>query len=384
MRIQPFRIDIPDEAVTDLRDRLRAARWPAGIDATGWEDGASIEFIHMLADRWANHFNWREHQERLNRLPQFTAEISDHLIHFVNQPGRGTAPIPLVLTHGWPGSFAEFERIIPMLTDPGAHGADAADAFHVVVPSLPGFAFSPAPRRSGTSSRRVADLWQSLMTGLGYPRFVAQGGDIGAGVAMWLARDHPDSVAGVHLNYVPGSFRPWLGAGAPPVTAEEQAFLNRAGAFAAEEGAYAALHATKPQSLALALTDSPVGLASWIAEKFRSWSDNDGDMLRALPMDTILTGLSLYWFSNTLDASLRIYKENRLQALAFGVGDRIGVPVGVACFPRELPMPPRSWVERAATVTRWSQMPAGGHFAALEQPELLAADIRAFCRPLRG
>ncbi|MGC1301600.1 MAG: alpha/beta hydrolase, partial [Caulobacteraceae bacterium] len=282
-----------------------------------------------------------------------------------------------------PGSFAEMEHVIPLLADPAAHGGDPADAFHVVAPSLPGFGFSPAPRSPGVSSRRIAELWRSLMQGLGYPRFAAQGGDIGAGVSAWMARLFPDGVVGAHLNYIPGSYRPPLDAAAPTVTEEEQAFLDRSASWAALEGAYAFLQGTKPQTLAYALTDSPAGLAAWIVEKFRAWSDCGGEVEQVFSLDALLTDISLHWFSESIDASLRLYKENRLAPLRFEGTERVTPPLGVALFPRELPTPPRSWVERVFDVQRWTPMPRGGHFAAMEQPELLVEDVRAFFRPLR-
>ena len=384
MTVRPFAIRIPDAGLDDLHRRLAAARWPGSLDEGSWEDGASLAFVRRLADHWLHRFDWRAEEARLNRLPQVMVEVDGAEIHAVHQPGTGPAPLPLVLTHGWPGSFAEFEYLIPLLADPGAHGADPADAFHVVVPSLPGYGFSPAPARPGTGSREVAGLWRGLMAQLGYDRFGAQGGDIGAGVSMWLAQLFPEQVVGLHLNYVSASYRPPLGEGLLPITAEEQAYLDTVPAWAVDEGAYAALQGTKPQTLAFALRDSPVGLAAWISEKFRAWSDCGGDVERAVPLDTILTDVTLHWLSDGLTGSLRLYKENRVRPLVFVPGERVVPPLGVALFPRELPMPPRSWVERAFVVRRWTPMPSGGHFAALERPELMAADIRAFFRPLRN
>jgi pimeloyl-ACP methyl ester carboxylesterase len=383
MNSRPYHIHVPGEQIEDLKRRLRATRLPTTLDAAGWDDGASLAFMRRLADHWLNTFDWRAQEARLNRLPQHLARIDGLDIHFVHQVGTGPAPLPLVVTHGWPGSFIEMERIIPLLTDPAAHGGDPDDAFHVVVPSLPGFGFSAPPAAPGISPQRIAGMWVELMTGLGYERFAAQGGDIGAGVSMWMARRSPARVIGAHLNFIPSRYRPPLGAGLPPVTAEEQAFLDSAAAWSAAEGAYAALHSTKPQTLAYAMTDSPLGLAAWIAEKFRSWTDCGGDLERVLTMDELLTGISVYWWGRMLDASFRIYKENRLQPLVFAASEAVVPPLGVAVFPRELPMPPRSWVERVFDVRRWTPMPRGGHFAALEQPALLAEDIRAFFRPLR-
>ena len=383
MPIRPFAIRIPDESIQDLHRRLQGIRWPASLDDESWEDGASLSFVRRLSDHWLHRFNWRAQEARLNLLAHHMMTVNGSDIHFVHQRGNGPSPLPLVLTHGWPGSFIEMEHLIPLLADPGAHGGDSADAFHVVVPSLPGYGFSPGPSQPGVGSREIAIMWQSLMAELGYSRFGAQGGDIGAGVATWLARLFPDEVSGIHLNYIPGSYRPPLGEKMPPTSTEEQAFLDRRASWAALEGAYAVLQGTKPQTLSYALTDSPLGLAAWIAEKVRSWSDCNGNIESVMSIDTLLTDISLYWFSDSLTASLRLYKENCLRPLTFAPGERVAPPLGVALFPRELPMPPRSWVERVFDVSRWTPMPAGGHFAALEQPELLAEDIRAFFKPLR-
>lgn len=383
MDVRPFRIHVEEQQLEDLRRRLMHVRWPRSLDASAWDDGSSLAFMQRLMGYWQSHFDWRAQEARLNQLPHFMATIDDLSIHFVHERGAGPAPLPLILTHGWPGSFIEMERVIPLLADPGAHGGDPADAFHVVVPSLPGYGFSQAPDRPGFGAPRIAELWLGLMNGLGYDNFGAQGGDVGASVSTWLAHRFPRSVVGFHLNYIPGSYRPPLGEGLPPVTAEEQSFLDRAAAWTAAEGAYAHMHATKPQTLAYGLNDSPVALAAWIVEKFRAWSDCGGDMERAFSLDTLLTDISLYWFSGTVDATVRVYKENRLSPLHFGAGERVEPPLGVAHFPRELPTPPRSWVERCYNVVRWSEMPRGGHFAAAEEPELFVEDVRAFFRPLR-
>ena len=380
--IQPFKIAIANEALEDLKSRLSRARLPASLAAASWEDGASLAYTRTVIDYWKTGFDWRQQETRLNQLQQFTADIDDNRIHFVHEKGVGTAPMPLVLTHGWPGSFAEFEKIIPLLTDPEAHGGDPEDAFSVVVPSLPGYGFSSAPQTNGIGSRAIAGIWNQLMTLLGYDRYGTQGGDIGSGVSIWLARQFPDNVIGAHLNYVSAGLQPNL-APHEEMTAEEMSFRQTAASWAAVQGAYSALQSTKPQTLAFSLSDSPTGLAAWIIEKFQAWSDCGGDLESILSLDTILTDISLYWFSNNLNASLRLYKENRLDPLIFDPGERIKSPVGMAHFPLELPVPPRSWLERVATVTRWSEMPAGGHFAALEQPQLLAEEIRAFFRPLR-
>ncbi|MEZ0470070.1 epoxide hydrolase family protein [Luteimonas salinilitoris] len=381
--MQPFRIAVPQHAIEDLYRRLDRARLPGSVDEGSWEDGASLSFIKRLVHHWRYTFDWRTAEARLNELPQFMAKIGQLDVHFVYQKGVGPAPLPLVLTHGWPGSFIEMERILPLLTDPGSHGGDPGDAFDVVVPSLPGFGFSQAPTEAGVSSRQVAQMWKELMLRLGYSRFGAQGGDIGAGVSTWLAKLYPEHLVGIQLNYIPGSFRPALGQGQAPVRGEEEAFLERAAAWVADEGAYAAQQGTKPLTLAYSLADSPIGLAAWIVEKFQTWSDCAGDIENTFTMDELLTDISLYWFGGQVEASLRIYKENRAQPLVFTPGERVVPPMGMALFPKELPLPPRAWVERVFDVRRWTPMPRGGHFAAWEQPALLAEEMRAFFRPLR-
>ena len=382
METRPFTVAISDPALDDLRQRLERTRLPITLLQDDRNEGVSMACMCRIIDHWRHRFYWRVQESELNRLPHRIASIDGLDVHFVHQRGVGPAPLPLVITHGWPGSFAEMKQLIPLLADPGAYGGDARDAFDVVVPSLPGYGFSQAPTRPGVGSRAVACMWRRLMAGLGYTRFGAQGGDIGAGVSLWMAREAPEAVVGAHINYVPGAYRPSLDGG-PALSDGERAFLDQAARFATEEGAYAALHATKPQTLAFALADSPAGLAAWMVEKFAAWSDHNGDIEAAIPLDAVLTNVALHWFSGNAAAALRLYMENRLDPLAFSPDERIATPVGVAVFPRELPMPPRSWVERVFDVQRWTAMPRGGHFAALEQPELLAKDIRAFFRALR-
>jgi len=374
MDTAPFSIAIADADLTDLQQRLVRTRRAPAMAGQDTDEGIDPDFLATLLEHWRERFDWRVHEARLNRLPHFRARIRQHDIHFVHQPGAGPDPMPLVLTHGWPGSFIEMEAILPLLADPGAHGADPRDSFHVVAPSLPGFGFSSQPTQKGTGSFETAGLWAELMAGLGYPRFGAQGGDIGAGVSAWLGQRFPQQVIGMHLNYIPGSFRPPVEDGAP-MTDEEQDFLRRAGDFLDQEGAYARLQGTKPYTLAVGLHDSPAGLAAWIAEKFQAWSDGP------IALDTLLANISLYWFTGSIGSSFRMYVEGRARPMA--LRERVTPPLGVALFPFELPMPPRCWVERSFDVRRWNTMPAGGHFAALEQPHLLAEEIRAFFRPLR-
>jgi len=383
MDTQPFRIAIGDDALRDLRERLSRVRWPATLPGTGWTEGTDSDFLKRLVTYWRDRFDWRAQEARLNTLPQFMAEVEGQQIHFVHQRGIGPDPLPLLITHGWPGSFIEMAEIIPLLTEPEKHGGDAKDAFDVIVPSLPGYAFSPAPLKPGTGPAHVARLWAKLMEGLGQDRYGVQGGDWGASVSTWLAYQQPARVAGVHLNFIPGSFRPPLGPTEAPISAEEEEFLARGRVWADAEGAYGHIQGTKPQTLAFGLNDSPVGLAAWIVEKFQAWSDCAGHVEQAFSMDALLTGISLYWYTGTIGSSFRMYLENRRSPVRFESGQRVAVPLGVAQFPHELPMPPRSWVERVFDVQRWTRMPRGGHFAAMEAPQDLAEELRAFFRPLR-
>ena len=328
---------------------------------------------------WAGSFDWRAQERHLNSFAQFTADVGGQQVHFVHQRGRGPDPFPLVLTHGWPSTFAELLKLAPLLTDPAAHGGDARDSFDVVIPSLPGFAFSAPPAAPGAATDRAwANLWAELMTeSLGYRRFGAQGQDIGAAVTIALAAAHPGLVAGIHLSGVV-AFPP---AG-QPLSAEGQEFLDRQQRWRDAEGGYAHLQATRPQTLAAALADSPAGLAAWITEKFRAWSDCDGDVERRFTKDELLTTITLYWVTATIGSSFLFYHDSQRDP-----GPRPGrveVPVGVALFPKENPVTgQREWAEAAYNITRWTQMPRGGHFPAAEEPELLASELQEFFRPLR-
>lgn len=381
MKITDFTIAVPDAEIAELHRRLAGTRWPDAVTDGSWADGTDITFLRELVDHWRTGYDWREHEARLNGLDQYLVELDRTAVHVVHERGTGPDPLPLVMTHGWPGSGLDMAQILPLLTDPVAHGADAADAFDVVVPSIPGHGFSAPSRRPDLGPRQVADLWDELMTGLGYRRYGVQAADWGASVSSWLAARHPEHVLGMHLNFIPGGYRPPL-EGAPPVTDEESAFLDRAAAWVRDEGGYAHLHSTKPQTPAYALNDSPAGLASWIAEKMRGWSDPRGSADGAFTRDEILTNVSVCWFTATIASSIRFYRANRLDPLVFHPGDRIRTPTGIAAFPEDL-MPPRSWVERVYDVQHWTDMPYGGHFGAQEAPELLAREIRAFFRPLR-
>jgi microsomal epoxide hydrolase len=377
MKIAPFRIAVPDADLADLRARLDRFRAPSAIAGAGWAQGMDAAFLHTLATHWRRAFDWRAIEAALNRLPQFTAEGQAGAIHFVHFKGVGRNPVPVVLTHGWPSTFVELLPLGQRLANPAADGLPHEVSFDVVIPSLPGYGFSAPPTTFGTNVQAIADDWVTLMGALGYPEFIAHGGDIGAGVSTALAQRHPERLRGLHLNFIPGSYRPHVPDPAQ-LAPEEQSYLSQRAAWLEQEGGYSHLQSTKPDTLAAALNDSPLGLAAWIIEKFRAWSDCDGDVLNRFTLDELLTTVSIYWFTGSMPSAMRLYWEGRRKPLQFGPTDRIRTPVAVAHFPREVWLPPRPYVERGYDVVRWTEMPAGGHFAAHEEPELMAADIRAF------
>ncbi|HVU12393.1 MAG TPA: epoxide hydrolase [Phototrophicaceae bacterium] len=366
MPVQPFHINIDPAILDDLHERLARTRWTDQIDGAGWDYGTELGYLQELIAYWRDQFDWRAQEAMLNRFHHFRAEIDGLGIHFIHERGA-ESKLPLILTHGWPDSFYRFYKLIPLLTD----------SFDVIVPSIPGYGFSDIPRERGLNSKVTAELWFKLMTELGYARFGAVGGDIGSGISRFLALAHPEQVVAIHLTD--------LGTAMPPtgeLSDAEQRFIGEVQQWSADEGAYGSLHRTKPQTLAYGLNDSPVGLAAWIIEKFRSWSDCDGEIERRYSKDELLTNLTIYWATQTINSSVRIYYENRLLLLK-EPARHIDVPVGFALFPKDLLQPPREWVERTANVQRWTKMPRGGHFAALEEPELYADDIRVFFRQFR-
>lgn len=381
--IEPFEIRVPEAALDDLRQRLLNTRWPDEADAEPWRYGPPVTYMRHFVSSWLERHDWRAQEASLNRLPQFTTSIRGNRVHFVHQRGSGPDPIPLIMTHGWPGSFIEMLRILPLLTNPGDHGGDPKDAFSVVVPSIPGHGFSGRPTSPHVNYSVVADMWVELMERLDYARFGAQGGDWGSWISAALAQQHPQSVLGLHLNYLSTRFRPGLGSADTPLNADELGYLDRVANWADHEGGYIAIQGTKPLSLSYGLTDSPAGLAAWLIEKFRSWSDCADLPEDAIPLEALITDVMIYWITETAHSAARFYAASKARPFHLAPGDRISPPCGVAVLPRELPMPPRSWAERAFNVVHWSKLPRGGHFAALEQPQLLAEDIRAFFRPLR-
>jgi pimeloyl-ACP methyl ester carboxylesterase len=383
MKITPFTISIADAAVADLNLRLDLTRWPDEVGEGTWKYGMPRKILRDVVEYWRDRYDWRAAERRLNKLPQFTIDIDGHTVHYVHVKGEDPESAPLVLTHGWPGSFVEMYKIIPMLTDPVNNGIAGFRSFDVIVPSLPGFGFSPAPVSPGTGSRAVATLWHTLMAELGHSSYFAQGGDIGSGVSTWLARLYPDAVRALHLNFISGSYQPPLTEADRPLSAAESEWIAARARWAEREGGYSHIQATKPQTMAYSLTDSPAGLAAWLLEKFFVWSDGSGDLTERFDLDELLTNVAVYWFSGNVAATLRIYEENARQPLRFGAGERIRPPLCYARFPKEIINPPREWVERVFNVVRWTEMPVGGHFAALEQPRALASDIHEAFSALR-
>src|SRR5579871_2522157 len=381
--IKPYRLSVPDEAITDLRDRLRRTRWPDDYVDHDWDFGTDQSYLKSLCNYWANSYDWRAREAKINAWPHFIAPIDGHDIHFIHVKSTAPKARPLLMTHGWPGSFVEMLKIIPMLTEPQRFGGEAADAFDVVVPSLPGFGLSSRPTRAGTNPRVIAGLFAKLMQRLGHDRFCAQGGDFGASVTVWLARDHGDRLFGFHLNMIPSALRltPEALAAKLPTDAEKKVMAEGAD-FLEREGGYSHIQRTKPQTLGYGLNDSPAGLAAWIVEKFRSWSDCGGDVESVFSRDELLDNISLYWFTQTITSSVRLYREAARVPPQIRPGERVKPPFGFARFPKELIRPPREWPERFFNVVHWTDMPRGGHFAAMEQPKLLAEDIRKFFRSL--
>ena len=379
--IRPFTIRVPDSVLVDLKQRLARARFPGEIAGSGWDYGTNLAYLKELVTYWRDRFDWRAAERRLNQFDQFTTAIDGLEVHFIHQRSKNPGALPLAVTHGWPGSIVEFTKIIGPLTDPAAHGANPADSFHVVAMSLPGFGFSGKPNERGYGPERMAGVLAKLMARLGYTRYGVQGGDWGGNISRFAALNDASHVIGAHLNFCQGG--PPAGVTDPTagVPAADLERMRARQAFFETERGYFLEQSTKPQTVGYALDDSPVGLAAWIVEKFRSWCDCDGDVDKKFSKDDLLTNIMLYWVTQSGASSARIYFEN-LRA-GGGPPRRVEVPTACAVFPKEIAIPPRRWAEAQYNVTRWTEMPRGGHFAALEQPDLLVDDIRAFFRDLR-
>ena len=380
--IRPFTIRVPDSVLADLQARLANARFPEPLQGDGWTYGTDLRYLRELVSYWRTGFDWRAQERRLNQFEQFTTTIDGLNIHFIHRRSSQSGAFPLLITHGWPGSIVEFTKIIGPLTEPEAHGGRAADAFDVVMPSIPGFGFSDQPREPGFDPARMAAIEAKLMARLGYTRYGAQGGDWGSIISTQVALNDAAHVAGLHLNMCFGG----APAGTDPnagLTDTERERLKARQAFQAEETGYQQIQGTKPQTIGVALNDSPVGLAAWIVEKFRTWCDCDGHPETVFTKDELLTNIMVYWVTQTAASSARIYYESRHAPPSPTAGRRIEVPTACADFPKEIIWSPRRWLEARYNITRWTEMPRGGHFAAFEQPQLLVDDVRAFFRTIR-
>jgi epoxide hydrolase len=377
--IRPFRIDIPEADLDDLRDRLRRTRWPEPEPVAGWSQGTPLAYTRELCEYWRTGYDWRAAEARLNGFPQFRTEIDGVDIHFLHVRSPHQDALPLLVTHGWPGSVVEFGKVIGPLTDPERHGGDPADAFHLVCPSLPGYGFSGKPDRPGWGVQHIADAWAELMGRLGYQRYAAQGGDWGATVTTALAIRHPGPLAGIHLNMVI-AFPDRAARDGADLTPQEQAALASLAYYDQEDSGYSKQQSTRPQTIGYGLVDSPAALCAWIVEKFWSWTDCDGDPATVLTRDEMLDNIMLYWLPGTGASAARLYWESFRKPLP----GPVTVPAGCSIFPKEIFRPSRRWAEqRFGDLRYWNELDKGGHFAAFEQPETFVREVRAAFRPLR-
>jgi pimeloyl-ACP methyl ester carboxylesterase len=384
MAITKFVLDTPEADIAHLRRRLGSTRWAREATEKGWHQGTAWAVLKDIVDYWRDGFSWRDQETRLNTFGHFRAPVHGLKIHFLHERGKGPSPVPLLLIHGWPSSFAEMTEIIPRLTDPATYGGDPRDSFDVIVPSLPGYGYSEIPRNSGMSIWGAADLLHRLMTDvLGYRRFIVSGGDWGAYAASYMGYTYPEEVIAIHLSFIPGGLKPGISCEQIPYSDAELRLLSKREKWNMDEGGYEHLQSTKPQTPAYGLTDSPVGLAAWILEKMQSWSDCDGELERVFSKDQLLSNISIYWFTETIASSMRLYYETRRNSWQLPPGQIVRSPTGISVFPRELSVPPREWADRIYNVQHWTDMPKGGHFAAAEQPDLLANDIGRFVRRFR-
>ena len=372
--IQPFHINVSDAVLKDLKARLGQTRWPDEVAGAEWNYGANLEFMRRLLDHWQHRFDWRVQEQALNEFPQFQTAIGDENLHFVHVRGAGEHAIPLLLVNGWPSNFYELLPLVPRLTKE-TNGV----SFDVVIASLPGFGFSDRPHQPGMNLSRIGERLAVLMTRLGYERFMVHGSDMGAGALQLIASLYPDRVIAMHQCNVY-----WNLPKPENATKEEQEYFKRGQEWAAKEAAYGMVQSTKPQNLAFGLNDSPAGLAAWIVEKFRAWSDCDGEVEKSYPLDTLCTLLTIYWVTETIGSSMRLYAEVMRDPKIKLLEKKTKAPVGVAMFPKDLVPAPRAWGERWLNLKRWTDMPRGGHFAALETPDLLSDDIRAFAAEINN
>jgi len=375
--LEPFQIAVPEADLIDLRRRLSAARWPSRETVLDWSQGVPLGLLHKLCEHWQTAYDWRATERRLNRLPHYRAAIDGLPVHFIHLPSPVVDAVPVIMTHGWPGSFFEFEQVIQRLADPAAFGEPPRQAFHVVVPSLPGYGFSEAPNEPGWNIHRIAAAWAELMDRLGYSRFIALGSDWGTSISTCLALDHRPRLLGLHL--IPPLVPP--PARGTTLSEPERAAIARLEERNRTNSAYSQIQATRPQTLGYSLVDSPVGLCAWILEKVWTWSDHQGDLWEVLSPDQVLDNITLYWLTRTGGSSARLYWESIAEVTAWFTrpgGDRITVPTGCTVFPQEIPRPFRRWAEpRFPSIVHWGEPERGGHFGAWEQPELFISEVRA-------
>jgi pimeloyl-ACP methyl ester carboxylesterase len=375
--IESFSAKIPEQAIKDLKSRLKQTRWTDEILNSEWNYGAKLSYIKELIEYWLNEFDWKQTENEINSYPNYISEIDGIKIHFLHIRGKGKNSIPIIITHGWPGSFLEMMKLTSLLK------RYQELSFDLIISSIPGFGFSQKINTPGCNLWFIADLWSKLIKELGYEKVIAQGGDFGAGVSTALALKHPENILGLHLNYIHGSYFPFLPPG-ETFSEEESLFLKTTDEWYKTEGSYAHQHRTKPLTLAYGLNDSPVGLCALLIEKFYDWSDCNGDIENIFSKDELLSNISLYWFTETIHSSIRLYNENSKAPLHFAEGDFISIPVGIARFHKEEPFPPRKFIERGYNIQHWTDISKGGHFAAMEQPALLADDIVKFAKVLNN
>jgi pimeloyl-ACP methyl ester carboxylesterase len=378
--IRPFRVEVADAVLEDLRDRLARTRWPDQIPNSSWEYGTDIEYLRDLCEHWQTKFDWRVQEERFNRWPHFLTDVDGQQVHFIHARSPEPDALPLLITHGWPGSVSEFLDVIEPLRDPRSHGSDPATAFHVVCPSIPGYGWSGPTFEPGWDVKRVAEAWKVLMARLGYDRYGVQGGDWGAFISAQLAALDSERVVGLHSNLLlafPSN------ATEIALTEQEAADLAAAGEFMQRGSAYQEIQGKNPQTLGYGLTDSPAGLAGWIVEKFWAWTDHDGDVEQAVTRDQLLTNLTVYWVTNTINSSVRLYCESQRTGRFGAQGETVRVPTAAAVFPREIFRIPRAYAEASFNLVRYTRFDRGGHFAALEEPDLYIEDVQTFFREVR-
>lgn len=381
--IRPFTCHVSDEVILDLKDRLARTRWPDQLPDAGWDYGTEKSFLQSLCEHWRDRFDWRAAEARFNAFPQFMTEIHGEQLHFYHVRSPEPDAVPLIITHGYPGSVAEFLDILGPLSDPARHGANPRDAFHVIAPSIPGYGFSGPTRHKGFNLEKAAEVNLRLMELLGYERYMAQGGDWGAGISSAMAAKKPERLMALHLNFI---------VGFPPDPANPLAGLDEAerarvawkADYDLHEHGYRIIQSTKPQSLAYGMTDSPAGLAAWVVEKFKTWSDCGDDVESAFSKDQLLENIMLYWVTGTINSAMRLYYEGGPGRENAGLIANITVPTGHAFFPAEIRPTPRLWAEQIYTnIVRWTEMPKGGHFAAFEQPTAFVEELREFARAFR-